>query len=79
MTNTEKLIRQAAYELQISPIEVKITAATPDIKTMEVINTYTATFKANNGDDATAEIKDGMDYIAIHDALRAAYKRNTPE
>lgn len=73
MTEAEHLIRQAARELQIT-VTIVTKAAEPDLKTMEVINTYKVTFFRNNGDAAEIEITDGMDYIAIHDALKAGNK-----
>lgn len=73
MTETEHLIRQAARELQIA-VTVTTTAAEPDLKGMEVVNTYKAQFVRNNGDIVETEIKQGTAYPAVHEALKAAYK-----
>ena len=73
MAETEHLINQAARELQIA-VTITTKTAEPDLKTMEVVNTYKATFFRNNGDAAEIEITDGTPYIAIHESMRAAYK-----
>ena len=74
MTDTEHLIRQAARELQIAPLEITITDATEDLKTMQVINTYKASFRDRHGNSASVDLKDGTPFKAIHEALKAAHK-----
>lgn len=72
MTNTEQLARQVAYELQINIDTVTVTGATPDLSTVEIINTYLIAFKRKNGDRVTAEIKDGDGYAAIYATIKTA-------
>ena len=74
MTDTEHLIRQAARELQIAPLEIKVTDAAEDLKTMQVVNTYKAAFRDRHGNSTSVEIKDGTPFKAIHEALKAAHK-----
>lgn len=74
MTDTEHLIRQAARELQIAPLEIKVTDAAEDLKTMQVVNTYKAAFRDRHGNSASVKIKDGTPFKAIHEALKAAHK-----
>lgn len=78
MSETEHLIRQAAREMQIT-IDIATTAAEPDLKTMEVVNTYTVTFKDRHGNAASTEIKDGTPFHAVHGALATAWKAKKHE
>ena len=74
MTDTEHLIRQAARELQIAPLEITITDAAEDLKTMQVINTYKAAFRDRHGNSTSVEIKEETPFKAIHEALKVAHK-----
>ena len=79
MTETEHLIRQAARELQIPLADIAVTSAEPDLKTMEVVNTYTVHFNDRHGNPAKVEIKDNTPFPAIHAALKTAYKAKKNE
>lgn len=74
MTDTEHLIRQAAKELQIARLDIKITDTTEDLNTMQVINAYKVAIRDRHGNSASVKIKDGTPFKAIHEALKAAHK-----